>query len=87
MSDSLYTTRLRWERGRGGVAMLHGRSQRLDLHLCPVEALPANCVLVDYTPEVGAAYLQAAHEPKRDLTPGEIRACDRLLRTLCAKEP
>lgn len=84
MSDE-YQTRLRWERGRGGVATLHGVTQRLDSHICPVEALPAICILIDYTPEDGVALTQCAHAAKRDLNPAEVRACDRLLRTLCAE--
>lgn len=79
MSDSLYTTRLRWSRGRG-IAKLWGRSVALDrapdVGDGPVESM-------DYTPEVGVCEIRPrACDAIRNMTRDEIHAADRLLRSL-----
>ena len=79
MSDLLYSTRLRWD-GRRGVAKLRGCAVALpappDLGGGPVHA-------VDYVPEVRLAEIAPrACDGRRDMTPDEIAAADRLLARL-----
>lgn len=79
MSDALYSTRLRWNAGRG-VAKLYGRALVLevapDLGAGPVE-------MIDYTPEIRCVEIrQMACDPVREMTRDEIHAADRLLRSL-----
>lgn len=85
MSDALYSTRLRWTRAAGGVAMLHGVRVQLSVERPPIElAGPVECI--DYTPEVGVRLVQPLGDRQRDMTPAEIAACDDYLRRACGRK-
>ena len=87
MSQGDYSTRLRWEHGRGGVARLHGVRIELPPHAQPRGVLPLDLILVDYTPEARVARVQPRCEPARDMHASEIQACETYLRRACAMEP
>lgn len=83
MSDALYSTRLRWD-GRAGVAKLHGATVRL---LAPVDLGAGMMYAIDYVPEIHIAEVTPrACDTRRDMTPGEIKAADALLRRLLPVE-
>lgn len=75
MSHDLYATRLYWQNGRG-IAKLHGKTVPLDN--APDIGVPA-VLEVDYIPEIGVANLQTRFERRRDMTPDEVKVCDKLL--------
>lgn len=75
MSHDLYATRLYWQNGRG-IAKLHGKAVPIDK--APDIGVPA-VIELDYIPEIGVANLQTRFERRRDMTPDEVMACDKLL--------
>lgn len=87
MSDLFYSSRLRWCRERGGVAMLHGVRVELPPEVPPALSLtPAPVfIAIDYTPEVGVALIQPPTDRQRDMTMVEIAACDEYLRRVCMR--
>lgn len=87
MSDALYSTRLRWTREAGGVAMLHGVRVSLPPEVPPALSLdPApDVIALDYTPEVRVALIQPTAGRQRDMTMVEVAACDEYLRRVCMR--
>lgn len=85
MSDDLYSTRLRWTRARGGVALMHGVRVQLPPEVPPLD-LGRAIECLDYTPEVGVRVIQPVGDRQDDMTQAEVEACDAYLRRVCAKE-
>ncbi len=83
MTDSLYSTRLRYD-GRGGIAKMHGICVALDTGPNLGDGPVWSC---DYRPEVGLALVRPRSiDPVRDMTLEERQAADRLLRAIVEAE-
>lgn len=77
---------LRWERDRGGVALLGPVIVQLPVHRHDVEGLPDDLVLIEHAPDSRVWQLQPFNDRKRDMQRHEREACDRYLRRVCALE-
>ena len=80
MSDALYSTRLRWQEGRGGIAKLYGRSVRFD---GPFDLGAGPVHMLDYVPELGMREIRRRSIDTLDvMSDAETAAADALLRRI-----
>lgn len=81
MSDALYRTRLRWSSVGHGVAIFDGVTVDLQQRP-PVLAHIRRISDLEYAPLLGAAYVQVAADPRRDLEQAECQQIDAYLQRI-----